>query len=479
MIQSFFHTSDNNNLYLYNNQLRISMLMHPEFDRIHKKAIDIDPYYLKKYAYLKKWGFFVESKSADFKLLEESAVRESIIHTKQIVFEATDSCNLNCKYCSLGQLYEGYDIRINKKINMNYAINLLKYIFELKPSDKYRKLYISFYGGEAMLNMDFIKKMVEITNQLNTEKKLQLEYSMTTNATLIDEHIEFLVKNKFRLLVSLDGNERNHSYRVFRKNKKNSFQKIIENLDMIQRDYSEYFSTHVNFNAVLHNRNSVKEIYEFVNVRYNKIPRISELIIRDIKSDNEKMHQRMFQSKLKSEVEFYKKDSDLSRITHGEMSLYRELTFFLKYFSINFYISNINTLLSIEEQFLPTSTCIPFSKKIFLTNRNKLLPCEKVNYKYSMGKVSESVEIDIPEITRQYNFYYEHIKKFCQICYAYRFCGTCLFQLKNIDNVNEEEFVCDNFYDQKSFSNKLHRIFSFLEMHPNDFSQILENVILE
>jgi uncharacterized protein len=159
--------------------------------------------------------------------------------------------------------------------------------------------------------------------------------------------------------------------------------------------------------------------------------------------------------------------------------LYKELTDFLKYLSINYYVSNINALFHSVEKQLPTSTCSPFSKKIFLTNRNKLLPCEKVNYKYFLGKVNKNVEIDIEEITRQYNFYYEHLKKFCQTCYVYRFCGECLFQINNIDKVNTEEFVCDGFQDQKVFKHKLHRLFSFLEKYPNDFSGILENVILE
>ena len=89
------------------------------------------------------------------------------------------------------------------------------------------------------------------------------------------------------------------------------------------------------------------------------------------------------------------------------------------------------------------------------------------------------VDFDIPEITRQYNFYYENIIKNCQSCYAYRFCGSCLFQINNIDNVDKEEFVCENFYDQDTFKNKLHHVFSFLEKYPNDLPQILENVILE
>ena len=102
----------------------------------------------------------------------------NIIHTKQIVFEATDSCNLNCTYCALGDLYEGYDERTSKKINTRYAINFLKYIFERKPKSKNNQMYISFYGGEATLNMNFIKQIVEVANQLNIEKEIKLAFSI-------------------------------------------------------------------------------------------------------------------------------------------------------------------------------------------------------------------------------------------------------------------------------------------------------------
>jgi uncharacterized protein len=455
------------------------MLIHPEIRKAYEKSADVYPYYLKKFEYLKEHGFFTKPKPANFETLEESIVKENIIHTRQIVFEVTDFCNLNCSYCGFGNLYEGFDTRNLNNINAHYAINLLKYIFNIKPSNKKNALYIGFYGGEPLLNMNFIKQIVKVANQLKSEKEMDLSYSMTTNATLIHKHIHFLVANKFRLLISLDGNEENHSYRSFSKNNKNSFQKLIENMDMIQRDYPEYFASHVSFNAVLHNRNSVKDIYEFIYSRYRKIPRISELSLIDINPDKKDIIERMYHSKRKSESEYQKEESELLDTTHSELLLYKELTNFLKHISINSYISNITFLLHDVEKFLPTDTCLPFSKKIFLNTHNKLLPCEKINYKYSLGKVNENVMIDIQEITRQYNYYYNHLKKVCQYCYAYRLCGSCLFHIKNLDKLDTEEFVCDRFYDQNAFKNKLHRIFSFIEKYPNDFFQILENVIIE
>lgn len=479
MNQSLIYSTENGNIYLYDNQSRLSILMHPEFENAFENSPKADPYYLKKYAYLKNHGFFANIAHTDFIPLEESIVRENIINAKQIVFEVTDSCNLKCTYCALGELYDAVDERIGKKINTQYATNLLKYIFNLKPKCENSQLIIGFYGGEALLNINFIKHIVEVASQLNTNRKMELVYSMTTNATLIDKHIDFLAANKFRLLISLDGNEYNHSYRVFEKSKNNSFQKVIRNVDTIQQDYPEYFLNYVNFNAVLHDRNSVKDIYQFIYNRYHKIPRISELNMRDIKDDKKDVLKNMFNSLRKSEAAFQEVYSDLAQLTHSELSSYKELTYFLKYLSVNYYISNINALLHNVEKQLPTSTCTPFSKKIFMTNRNKLLPCERVNYKYSLGKMNENIDVDISDITFKYNYYYSRFVKYCEKCYLYRFCGICLFQENNIDNIGDGDFVCNGFHGLEAFKNKLHNIYTFLEKYPKDFFNILENTILE
>lgn len=479
MIQTLVFTSENNNLYIYDIQSRLSILVHPEFEKVYKKRINVNPYYLKKYAYLKDHGFFEELKLSEFIPLEESMVRENIANTHQIVFETTDVCNLNCTYCALGELYEGYGERNGKRMDLHNAINLLRYIFDLKPKNENQLLCISFYGGEALLNVNFIKQIVELSKQLNTNKGIQLEFSMTTNATLIHKYIDFLVVNKFHLLISLDGNEDNHSYRVFGKNRKNSFHSVIENMDMIQRKYPDYFSNYIDFNAVLHDRNSVNDISEFIYNRYNKIPRIAELNLRDIKLDKKDVFSKMYHSKRSSEVELQEKNPELFRLSHNQLSSYEDLINFLKYCSINYYISNINALLNFEEKYLQTNTCTPFLKKIFFTSCNKLLPCEKISYQHSMGEVGENIEIDVPQITKLYNSYYKRLKNDCQNCYAYRFCGTCLFHLNNIDNVDIEDFVCENFYNQKDYKIYLCRIFSFLEEYPSDFLEILENVIIE
>lgn len=299
MIESFIHTTDNHNSYLYDTQHAFSMLVHPELRKVHNNATNTDPYYIKKYNYLKSHGFFGTSEPVDFETkLDESIIKRNITQLRQVVFETTDHCNLSCPYCSLGEMYD-LGKKDKKNIDTQSAITLLKYIFDLKPQKT--KLMIGFFGGEPLVNFKFIEEITKVVSHLNAEKKLDILYNMTTNATLIHKHIDFLVKNKFNLLISLDGDEKGQSYRVFSNNNKSSFRKVIQNIDMIQREYPEYFVNEVSFNAVLHNNNSVENIYEFIYKKYNKIPKIAQINTEDINPDKKELFEKMFHSKRKSE----------------------------------------------------------------------------------------------------------------------------------------------------------------------------------
>lgn len=49
-------------------------------------------------------------------LLTINNVKYLLANLKQLTFEVTDSCNLRCKYCGYGELYDDYDKRENKML---------------------------------------------------------------------------------------------------------------------------------------------------------------------------------------------------------------------------------------------------------------------------------------------------------------------------------------------------------------------------
>jgi uncharacterized protein len=463
MESTLFLKTKKNNCYLYDNNTMFTLLCHPDFKKNIKK--ENTDYYKAKYNYLTEHGFFAKSKNAATSLLDESIVKEGIIKSQQIVFEVTDKCNLQCKYCAFGAFYESHDERQNKNLNINDSIKLLQYIFSLKGGRNADSFAIGFYGGEPLLNISFIKTIVNEVNKINTYK-IPIRYLMTTNASLLQEHMDFLVDNSFRLLISLDGDEFNHSYRTF-KNGINSFTRVIKNVDALQQKYPNYFKKQVSFNAVLHDRNSIKSINDFISNRYEKRPKISQLNDKDIKVEEKKEFAKMYHLKsddLKLNDELLKSNIDLFDITS-----YSFMSNFLNFYT-PFAFSSMFELFLKEKTYFPTCTCLPFSKKIYYTINNKLLPCERVNYKYSFGKIENgNVLLDTKDITEQYNQYYRKIKNYCNRCYAYKFCGICLFSVDNLDSPNPS---CKYFYKKKRFTDALASMLSLIEANIDNYNAI-------
>ena len=72
----------------------------------------------------------------------------------------------------------------------------------------------------------------------------------------------------------MDGNEYHDSYRLT-KGGKSSFKKVYRNASLLKERYPYFFEEHVEFNAVLHDRNDYEEVVLFIRERFNKTPNIS------------------------------------------------------------------------------------------------------------------------------------------------------------------------------------------------------------
>ncbi|GHT63459.1 hypothetical protein AGMMS50239_19470 [Bacteroidia bacterium] len=71
-------------------------------------------------------------KSSDYQFsLSEIIPHKTLINLRQLVFEVTSNCNLQCEYCGYGELYNTR--RFTKGANMNFVIarNMIDYLFDL------------------------------------------------------------------------------------------------------------------------------------------------------------------------------------------------------------------------------------------------------------------------------------------------------------------------------------------------------------
>jgi uncharacterized protein len=125
---------------------------------------------------------------------------------------------------------------------------------------------------------------------------------------------------------------------------------------------------------------------------------------------------------------------------------------------------------------IPTSTCQPVSKKVFLTVNGKILPCERIGQQHCLGWVDDhGVKLDFEKIAAIYNSYYDKLKKQCTACAAAQMCLQCMFYL----DIKAADPHCAGLMVEKDLSDFLSSQVSYLEEKPETYTRIMKEVAFE
>lgn len=411
----------------------------------------------------------------EYVYLNRDVVLNNIRNLSQITFEVTDACNLHCKYCGYGEMYGGYDKREDKRLPVGVAYRILEYWHEQwRHSDSVgKKTYISFYGGEPLLNMDFIRAVVEWV-EAHPLPQCDFEFTMTTNAVLLHRYIDYLVEHRFHILVSLDGNKANNGYRVDFDGH-SSFDRVFEHVKAVQRNYPEYFDKYISFNSVLHNLNDYETIVDFFQQEFGKLPSIAELSNRGVKEEKRDEYVRMRNGKLASygKIRNKKRFEESILLDLPESSL---LGTYLFAHSGNVFYSYRELLANqSKRKWYPTGTCLPFSRRIFVTVNGKILPCERVDQCYALGHVDENgIEIDVDKIVGMYNGYFSKYIPQCSQCHHNNTCKQSILQHDDLRG----KAVCPRFMNKEAFDVYQAEQLGFLAEHPTLYRRIMTEVIV-
>jgi|LSQX01.3.fsa_nt_gb uncharacterized protein len=431
-------------------------------------------YYYSKYMFLKDHGLINilkgpgERKFSGF--ITEDDIKWRLANLPQLVFEVTDMCNLKCKYCGYGELYNNHGVRGKNKMTFKTAKLILDYLFNLWQSEfdsSYRRnLTLGFYGGEPLLNIKLIKKIIKYIELLKPPM-VNFTFSITTNGMLLDKNMDYLVSKNFMVLISLDGNEINNCYRI-KHDSTNSFEQVYHNIKLLQQKYPGYFDSMCSLVSVLHNRNSVSDIRNFILNEFGKIPTILEVSSLGIDPKMQEEFNRIY----RNQIEDIKEAKDCSDLTSS-------LEIFNPYFLgaadfVQHLVRNCfrrySDLIEKEENriYVPTGTCIPFERKMFITVSGEILTCERIGNKSILGRVLENkVELDLKGISLRYNNLYKTIRKQCQYCHNYLSCTKCLFRLTNF----EEKLDCDQFQNIEQMKEYCGYNISFFESNPEAYTK--------
>ncbi len=350
--------------------------------------------------------------------------------------------------------------RHSTRLPFEKAKALIDYLIPFWRKDECRSkaLNISFYGGEPLLNFSFINNVVEYLNEINIFDCLR--FSITTNGTLLHHYVEYLVDNNFKVDISLDGNKHDNRYRVD-KEMTNTFDKVLENINIIRNHYPDFFSNNVQFQAVLSKANSIDSITRFFNNEFNKKVNILELNTSNVA--NKQAFEAVFQDYNESlwyaseEVKeiYFHKAPELSRLGNTIIG-------FLSNTWSNFKSSPKSALFPKKSKLI-TATCTPLWKKMFVTAKGNIMSCERINYDYVIGKIADDgkVNIDFESIANTYNSFYDSLSSQCAKCYSSSFCSQCMFYIEDL----RRKAVCEDFMSEQDACKYMSNIFGVFESH--------------
>ncbi len=146
----------------------------------------------------------------DLKVFQESIENKR----RRLTLCVTEDCNFRCDYCIYGRQYRTW--RNHSKRRMNWEVAQLAIDDFINHSHDCGELFnkplrfITFYGGESLLNFQLIKRCV-----LYVREKLadQITFAVLTNGSLLSGEVaDFLASENATIQVSLNGPSHIHDY---------------------------------------------------------------------------------------------------------------------------------------------------------------------------------------------------------------------------------------------------------------------------
>lgn len=140
-------------------------------------------------------------------------------------------CDLRCKYC----YGEGGEYHDKGVMSQEVAFRAIDYLVNNSDSER---LNVSFLGGEPLLNLSLIKKVISYCRDKESSTGRKFDFTMTTNGMLINNEVEnYLIDNHVSVQISIDGKKEEHDRNRFDAMGRGSYDKIIMNTESMRKKY--------------------------------------------------------------------------------------------------------------------------------------------------------------------------------------------------------------------------------------------------
>jgi len=388
---------------------------------------------------------------------------------KQLILEVTSRCNFRCSYCCYSNHYSMNRSHRSSDMTWETARKAIEYYMKnFKVVAKRNPLIlptVGFYGGEPLLNFGVVK---EIVNYLKTNyEKFRFNFNITINGSLFTEGIQdFLVKNDFSILLSLDGDRETHNRNRVKIDRISTFDKIMNNIDLFRENYPNYCKFGIS--GCYNLKTNFSDVEKFFTderlfvVTYNQIDPNNTSYYSCFKTKDFSRFEYLynkFESKFARYVEEQGKYSDIKDFLYSMIGR--------KYLNSSYH----SVLKGCRSYISPfTGTCIP-GEKLYVSINGDIHICEKINHNHPIGDVDRGLNYQyIADLINKYNV---SVCVKCESCSVQKYCSLCLAKCATNTDFCKAQNYCDNF--EKSISIMLHKFVSLLENNPEIFKRITIN----
>lgn len=384
--------------------------------------IKVPPELEEELRYLLDLGYLKERNKDAVVFHAESSMLENLYknNLKMIILQVTQNCNLRCQYCVYSGSYVNR-VHNNKRMSLETAKQAIAFL--ARNSGNSKDISIGFYGGEPLLEFDLIKQVVSYAEDLFVGKKVS--YSMTTNATLLDvEKARYMYENNFDITVSLDGPKEAHdSNRIFASSNKGTFDKIMQNLEVIKNEIPEFIHK-IGFNAVIDLKQNVSCSSDFfLNYDTVKGLNVTSNYINDVsKKEEEQINPELIAVSYYEIFKVYIYACRKERFHQYKPTLYSSEMSSLKQMVVDRFVGK-NVYAG---RITPGGQCLPGIQRLFVKVDGTFLPCERLT--------EDSKDLWIGNL--EDGFHIENAKKIlniskiteaeCSKCWCYKMCNQCV-----------------------------------------------------
>lgn len=285
------HKNVNNKDYIYHQQSHSLLSIDSDLHKaLNNNLINEIPSSIQQR--LSSMGFLVDKELNECEIIQTMNLRARYSgDILRVTILPTLNCNFKCWYC--------YEKHKPSKLSTKSMKAIIEFIAIRLENSNVNTLVLDWFGGEPLMCFyNVIYPLSKDVIKLCEARNIEFKNIITTNGSLINKRMATLFKdielNQFQ--ITLDGDKEEHNKTRYSASLKNSFDKIIENINLIY-EFSMNAVIELRINYTTQNIESISNILDnFPNhIRQRLI--ICPHVVWQYSSEIEKMAEKIEQFK--------------------------------------------------------------------------------------------------------------------------------------------------------------------------------------